>query len=96
MSVLAKARTYERGFPWFLIDIVTQYQEHGPDYIHALLNGYKEAPPASSCRRAATTTSISPATPSRMPPPLQDGQVDLHGRRAADGRSIRQATSPPS
>lgn len=43
-SVIAKARTYERGFPLFLIDIVMQYQEQGVDYITALLNGY-EAPP---------------------------------------------------
>ena len=47
MSVLAKARTYERGFPWFLIDIVTQYQEMGPDYIAALLTGYVDPPPAA-------------------------------------------------
>jgi ubiquinol-cytochrome c reductase cytochrome c1 subunit len=33
--VLAKARTYERGFPKFIFDIFTQYQEQGPDYIHA-------------------------------------------------------------
>lgn len=29
MSVLAKARTYERGFPKFVFDIFTQYQEQG-------------------------------------------------------------------
>lgn len=43
-SVIAKARTYERGFPMWVIDIVTQYQEQGVDYIVALLNGYEEAP----------------------------------------------------
>ena len=43
-SVIAKARTYERGFPLYLLDIVTQYQEQGVDYITALLLGY-EAPP---------------------------------------------------
>lgn len=43
-SVIAKARTYERGFPFFVIDILTQYQEQGPDYISALLLGYEEAP----------------------------------------------------
>jgi len=43
-SVIAKARTYERGFPMWVIDIVTQYQEQGVDYITALLNGYEEAP----------------------------------------------------
>src|SRR5947209_15076323 len=33
MSVLAKARTYSRGFPWWVFDLFTQYQEQGPDYI---------------------------------------------------------------
>src|SRR4051794_15054526 len=27
LSVIAKARTYERGFPWFILDVFTQYQE---------------------------------------------------------------------
>jgi ubiquinol-cytochrome c reductase cytochrome c1 subunit len=43
-SVIAKARTYSRGFPMWVIDIFTQYQEQGPDYITAILNGYGEAP----------------------------------------------------
>jgi cytochrome c1 len=40
LSVIAKARTYERGFPLFLADPLIQYQEHGVDYIYALLTGY--------------------------------------------------------
>jgi len=44
MSVIAKARTYERGFPWFVLDMFTQYQEQGPDYIAALLQGYRDKP----------------------------------------------------
>ncbi len=43
-SVIAKARTYERGFPFYLFDVVTQYQEQGVDYITALLLGYEEPP----------------------------------------------------
>jgi cytochrome c1 len=31
-----------RGFPTFLFDIFTQYQEGGPDYIYSLLTGYAE------------------------------------------------------
>ena len=44
-----KARTYERGFPWFLVDALPffQYQEHGVDYIVALLKGYKDRAPWS-------------------------------------------------
>ena len=39
MSTLAKARGYPRGFPWFIFDAFTQYQEQGPDYIAAILTG---------------------------------------------------------
>ncbi len=31
LSVIAKARTYERGFPRFVLDMFTQYQEQGGD-----------------------------------------------------------------
>lgn len=39
-SLLAKARAGIRGFPTFVVDIFTQYQESGPDYIYGLLTGY--------------------------------------------------------
>ena len=32
-----KARTFERGFPWFVIDVFRQYSENGADYLVALL-----------------------------------------------------------
>ena len=44
LSVIAKARTYERGFPWFVFDMFTQYQEQGTDYLAALMLGYREKP----------------------------------------------------
>ncbi len=43
-SLLAKARAAHRGFPWFVFDAFTQYQENGPDYIYSLLTGYEEDP----------------------------------------------------
>lgn len=43
-STLAKARAVASGFPGFVFDMFTQYQEHGPDYIYNLLTGYKDAP----------------------------------------------------
>ncbi len=64
MSVLAKARGYEWGFPTFVIDAFRMYQEDGPDYIHAILNGYEKPPAGFACRRAASTTNISPVAPS--------------------------------
>jgi ubiquinol-cytochrome c reductase cytochrome c1 subunit len=45
MSLLAKARAVERGFPTFLVDIFTMYQETGPDYIYSLLTGYTDEVP---------------------------------------------------
>lgn len=45
-SLIAKARAVERGFPTFIFDVFTQYAEAGPDYIHSLLTGYDEQPPA--------------------------------------------------
>jgi cytochrome c1 len=44
MSFLPKARGIEVGFPRFIFDALPipggMYQEDGPDYIYALLNGY--------------------------------------------------------
>ncbi len=69
MSLLAKARSYERGFPYFLADFFTQYQEQGPDYIYALLNGYtKDDNPRFN--------EYFPGHDIGMPNPLADGMVD--------------------
>src|SRR5690606_18164552 len=44
LSLIAKARGIERGFPQFVFDFFTQYAEGGPDYIYSLLTGYEDAP----------------------------------------------------
>src|SRR5215475_3666643 len=44
LSVIVKARGYDRGFPWFILDLFTAYQEQGADYMHALLTGYADPP----------------------------------------------------
>jgi cytochrome c1 len=77
MSVLAKARGYEAGFPWFIIDAFTQYQEDGPDYIAAILNGYEDPPPAGvSLPPGAQYNKYFPGHAIGMPKPLSDGQVE--------------------
>ena len=57
------------AFRWFLVDALPffQYQEHGVDYVVALLKGYKDKPPAGlhSFPPAETTTNTSPAIRSR-------------------------------
>lgn len=75
LSVIAQARTYERGFPWFILDIFTQYQEHGVDYIAALLTGYEEAPQGFNLPPGSNYNKYFPGHAIGMPPPLSDGQV---------------------
>jgi ubiquinol-cytochrome c reductase cytochrome b/c1 subunit len=75
MSTLAKARTYERGFPWFVLDMIVPYQEQGPDYIHAILTGYKDAPHGFTVPPGGHYNEYFPGHSIAMPPPLQDGQV---------------------
>jgi ubiquinol-cytochrome c reductase cytochrome c1 subunit len=83
MSVLAKARGIEAGFPWFILDIFTQYQEGGPDYIHGLIaEGYLdedkgEKPPEGITIPAGLHyNKYFPGHAIAMPKPISDGQVD--------------------
>jgi len=76
MSVLAKARSYESGFPWFIFNAFTQYQEAGPDYIHAILNGYEDPPAGFTLPPGAQYNKYFPGHAIGMPKPLSDGQVE--------------------
>jgi ubiquinol-cytochrome c reductase cytochrome c1 subunit len=76
MSVLAKARGYEAGFPWFIFDAFTQYQEDGPDYIHAIIDGYEKAPAGFTLPPGAQYNKYFPGHAIGMPQPLSDGQVE--------------------
>lgn len=69
-SVIAKARTYERGFPMWVIDIVTQYQEQGVDYITAILNGYAEAPKGVTVEPGLNYNTYFPGNKIAMANPL--------------------------
>jgi ubiquinol-cytochrome c reductase cytochrome b/c1 subunit len=75
LSVIVKARSYERGFPWFLVDLVTQYQEHGADYVVALLKGYEDPPAGVQVPPDAMYNKYFPGHAIAMPPPLSDGRV---------------------
>ncbi len=70
MSDLAKARSWERGFPLFILDFFTQTEEtEGPTYIHAVLNGYTKADDPKY-------NIYMPNHKIAMPKPLSDGQVE--------------------
>ena len=77
LSVIAKARTYERGFPWFIFDALPflQYQEQGPDYLTALLKGYAPAPAGMTMPAGMNYNKYFPGHMIGMPPPIQEGQV---------------------
>ena len=76
-SVLAKARTFERGFPKFIFDVLpfTGYSEQGVDYIHALLGGYEEPPKDKDVPAGTYYNKYYAGHLIAMPPPLSDGQV---------------------
>ena len=86
-SVLAKARGAERPFPWWITDYFTAYQEGGPDYIHALLNGFHPTPPAGfSLPDGKYYNDYFPGHAIGMPPPLADGGVTYAA--AKDGSTV--------
>lgn len=73
LSLMPKARTYERGFPTFVFDIFTQYQEQGADYVRSFLTGFED-PPAGF---VGTSYNVYfPGNAVAMPNVLQDGAVD--------------------
>lgn len=70
MNLLAKARKWERGFPWFIFDALPglAYQEMGADYIHGILTGYTK-PDDSQWNLYYPGHRIA------MPQPITDGAV---------------------
>ncbi len=86
LSVMAKARTYERGFPWFITDMFTQYNENGVDYIASLLQGYVDPPEDFELLDGAIYNLYYPGNVIAMPPILNDGQIEY--ARDAQGRPV--------
>jgi ubiquinol-cytochrome c reductase cytochrome b/c1 subunit len=77
LSLITKARSYERGFPNFIFDFFTQFQEQGPNYVSALLQGFEEKPPAGATPLPPGSyyNKYFPGHAIKMPKPLSDGQV---------------------
>jgi cytochrome c1 len=75
MSVLAKARGYKRGFPGFIFDFFTQYQEQGVDYIAAMLKGYENPPADVKVPSGLFYNKYFPGNNIGMPQPLFAGQI---------------------
>jgi ubiquinol-cytochrome c reductase cytochrome b/c1 subunit len=76
LSLIAKARSYERGFPQFIFDFFKQFQEQGPNYVSALLQGYVDpAPKDFKLPEGSYYNKYFPGHAIKMPKPLSDDQV---------------------
>jgi len=75
LSIITKARSYESGLLIGLTDFFRQYQEHGADYVTALLNGYENPPAGTKIGPGQSWNKYFPGHIIAMVKPLQDGQV---------------------
>lgn len=69
LSYIVRARSYNRGFPQFLLDAFLPYTEQGADYIFSLLTGYLTNNPGMNENRYYPGQKIN------MPKPLADGDI---------------------
>lgn len=63
--------------------VIEKAREGGADYIHALLNGYEEAPPGVKVGEGLYYNKWFPGGQLAMPQPLRDGQVDYADKTKA-------------
>jgi ubiquinol-cytochrome c reductase cytochrome c1 subunit len=77
-SVLAKARTIQQPFPFWVFNYFTAYQEGGPDYIYSLLTSYHEAPAGVEVPAGQYYNSFMGGMLS-MSPPLTEELVTYEG-----------------
>ncbi len=93
-SVIAKARDLLPGSLYFLTDWLpfVGYSEQGPDYIHALLNGYEEPPKGFALPGGwSTTTSTIPDHIIAMPTDRSPTGWVSSGRTIRAVRSARRS-----
>ncbi len=64
------------AFPKFIFDFFTQFQEQGPNYVAAILQGFEDKPPAGvTIPEGSYYNKYFPGHAIKMPKPLSDGQV---------------------
>src|SRR5256714_6862875 len=95
LSLITKARSYPRGFPQFVIDFFSQYQEQGPDYVDPVLQGYEDkAPDGFTLPEGSYYNTYFPGHAIKMPKPLSDGQVTFDdGSPATVAQYARDVTT---
>jgi ubiquinol-cytochrome c reductase cytochrome b/c1 subunit len=76
LSLIAKARSYERGYPAVIFDFFRQFQEQGPNYVDAILQGFVDPPPKDfKLPEGSYYNKYFPGHAIKMPKPLSDDQV---------------------
>lgn len=70
LSYIVRARTYDRGFPQFLMDAFLPYTDQGADYVFALLTGYLPDDDEMKANRYFPGGKIN------MVKPLMDGEIE--------------------
>jgi cytochrome c1 len=76
LSVMAKARTYPRGFPFWMADSLTLFNtEQGANYLYGFLTGYSDPPEGTTGPDGLNYNKYYPGHWVAMPNILADGVV---------------------
>lgn len=86
LSVIVKARTYERGFPFWITDVFTQYDHQGANYVAAFLRGYIDPPDDVDLSLGGHFNYYYPGNIVAMPNVLFDELIEYP--RDANGRPV--------
>ena len=80
----------KRGFPWFIFDAFTQYQEDGPDYIHAILDRLRRCAGRGRAAAGRAVQQVLSRPCHRDAEAAERRTGRIYRRRAGDCRSVRQ------
>ncbi len=96
LSLIARARTYEVGDPWYqqIIrmggEILTGYEENGDDYIYSLLTGYSEPPEGFKLGEGLSYNKAYPGNQIAMAQPIPEGGGVEYQENAGATSSLEQ------
>lgn len=80
LTLITRARSYDRGFPQFIFDLFIPYNEQGSDYVYAVLTGYDDQDPQMTKNR------FFPGGITRMTRPLADNEFSYP--KGANGQPV--------
>lgn len=76
------------------LSVMVKARPHGPDYVYALLTGYKEPPPSVKMQEGMQYNTAFPGNQIAMIPPLTEGAVEYQdGTKPTVDQMARDATT---